>query len=138
MSQGPEIDVSPAWSNDLLFFARYSDDTNLDGQLSIDDNPNIWKLDIKAGRAENLRQLTDSSSYDFFHNRVPTTPFYLCHIKKGPLIFGSSGNRDEFLLQKTPLLPLRDSIENAKSIILLAEGRLEFLPGSQVKWQTFD
>ncbi|MBL4664637.1 MAG: CHAT domain-containing protein [Nitrospinaceae bacterium] len=66
VSQGPEIDVSPAWSNGFLFFARYSDDTNLDGQLSIDDNPNIWKLDFKAGRAENLCQLTDSSSYDFF------------------------------------------------------------------------
>ena len=66
VSRGPEIDVSPAWSNDLLFFARYSDDTNLDGQLTIDDNPNIWKLDFKADRAENLRQLTDSSSYDFF------------------------------------------------------------------------
>ncbi len=65
VSHGPEIDVSPAWSNDLLFFARYSDDTNLNGQLSIDDNPNIWKLDFNAGRAENLRQLTDSSSYDF-------------------------------------------------------------------------
>jgi CHAT domain-containing protein len=66
VSQGPEIDVSPAWSNNLLFFARYSDDTNLDGQLTIDDNPNIWKLDFKVGRVENLRQLTDSSSYDFF------------------------------------------------------------------------
>ncbi|HCG71995.1 MAG TPA: hypothetical protein DE038_01685, partial [Nitrospina sp.] len=65
VSKGPEIDVSPAWSNDLLFFARYSDDTNLDGQLSIDDNPNIWKLVFNAGRPEKLRQLTDSSSYDF-------------------------------------------------------------------------
>jgi CHAT domain-containing protein len=66
VSRGPEIDVSPAWSSNLLFFARFSDDTNLDGQLSIDDNPNIWRLGFNAGRAENLRQLTDSSSYDFF------------------------------------------------------------------------
>jgi CHAT domain-containing protein/Tol biopolymer transport system component len=66
VSRGPEIDVSPAWSNNLLFFARYSDDTNRDGQLTIDDNPNIWKLEFKAGRVENFRQLTDSSSYDFF------------------------------------------------------------------------
>jgi CHAT domain-containing protein len=65
VSQGGEIDVSPAWSKDLLFFARYSDDTNLDGHLTIDDNPNIWKIDFKAGRVRNLRQLTDSSFYDF-------------------------------------------------------------------------
>ncbi len=65
VSRGPEIDVSPAWSNNFLFFARYSDDTNHDGQLTIDDNPNLWKLEIKAGRVGNLRQLTDSSSYDF-------------------------------------------------------------------------
>lgn len=66
ISNGPEIDVSPSWSNKTLFFARYSDDTNGDGQLAIDDNPNIWKLDFINSHAENMRQLTDSSTYDFF------------------------------------------------------------------------
>jgi len=82
VSNGPEIDVSPSWSNNTLFFARYSDDTNGDGQLAIDDNPNIWKLDIVNSRAENLRQLTDSSTYDFYpHPSARNTILYASHQK---------------------------------------------------------
>jgi CHAT domain-containing protein/tetratricopeptide (TPR) repeat protein len=82
LSHGPEIDVLPGWSNNSIFFTRYSDDTNRDGQLGIDDNPNIWKLDFVEGRAVNLRQLTDSSSYDFYPQPgTSDTVIYASHQK---------------------------------------------------------
>ena len=66
ITSGKEIDVSPRWALDgkTIYFVRYSDDTNFDGRLSIDDNPNIWSLEVSTNKRGKLRQLTDSSTYD--------------------------------------------------------------------------
>ncbi|MBI4389853.1 MAG: CHAT domain-containing protein [Nitrospinae bacterium] len=49
ITTGKEIDVSPRWSPDgkWIYFARYQDDTNFDGQVSIDDRPNVWRVEWK-------------------------------------------------------------------------------------------
>ncbi len=67
LEQGPFIDVSPRWSVDgkSLLFARYQYDTSHDGQLGIEDNPDIWSVEFNAGHLGRFRQLTDSSTYDF-------------------------------------------------------------------------
>ncbi len=68
MTSGLTIEVSPTWSEkgDRIFFTRYQDDTNFDGELSINDNPSIWKVAFIAGKPGTFRQLTDSSTYDLF------------------------------------------------------------------------
>ena len=68
LSKGDTMDVSPRWSADgnKIFFARYQDDTNFDGQLTIDDNPNIWSIEVTGSNPGIERQLTDSSYYDLF------------------------------------------------------------------------
>ncbi len=67
LTQGLYIDVSPRWSVDgmSILFVRYQNDTNHDGQLGIDDNPDIWSVEFNAGQAGEFRQLTNSSTYDF-------------------------------------------------------------------------
>ena len=67
LTEGPFIDVFPRWSVDgqSILFTRYQYDTNHDGQLGIDDNPDIWSIEFNAGQPGRVRQLTDSSSYDF-------------------------------------------------------------------------
>lgn len=66
MTSGYFLDVSPRWSLDgrFIYFVRYQDDTNLDGQVSIEDNPNIWRVDVRSRKPGRFRQLTDSSTYD--------------------------------------------------------------------------
>ncbi|MFQ5449767.1 MAG: CHAT domain-containing protein [Nitrospinaceae bacterium] len=66
LTSGNDIDVSPAWRRDggLIYFTRYRDDTNFDGQVTIDDNPNIWSIEFTPMKGGLLRQLTDSSTYD--------------------------------------------------------------------------
>ncbi|MEE2987772.1 MAG: hypothetical protein VX667_08305, partial [Nitrospinota bacterium] len=68
LSKSDTMDVSPRWSADgnKIFFARYQDDTNFDGQLTIDDNPNIWSIEVTGSNPGIERQLTDSSYYDLF------------------------------------------------------------------------
>lgn len=105
VSRGPEIDVSPNWSQDgkTLYFARYSDDTNLDGQLGIDDNPNIWKVAFNEGQPGIFRQLTASSSYDFFPQPAPdNTILYTSHRKGGVNIWQ---------LPEAGLIPVEESYE---------------------------
>ncbi len=66
ITSGPEIEVSPEWSADgtRIYFNRYENDTNYDGDLTIDDNPNIWSVAFAAFKGGVQRQLTDSSTYD--------------------------------------------------------------------------
>ena len=66
MTSGSNIEVYPVWSRtgDRIFFTRYQDDTNFDGDVSINDNPSIWSVQFAPGKAGKLRQLTDSSTYD--------------------------------------------------------------------------
>jgi tetratricopeptide (TPR) repeat protein len=68
ITSDPEIEVSPSWSEkgDQIFFTRYQDDTNFDGELTINDNPSIWKVAFSSGKPGKFRQLTDSSTYDLF------------------------------------------------------------------------
>ncbi|MZH04455.1 MAG: CHAT domain-containing protein [Nitrospinae bacterium] len=114
VSGGAEIDVSPSWFNNTLFFARYSDDTNGDGQLAIDDNPNIWRLDVINNRAENLRQLTDSSTYDFFPYPGPqNTVLYSSHQK---------GSVDIWQLPQSGRIPLENNFgDSLKHIEIICE-----------------
>jgi CHAT domain-containing protein len=66
LTTGPAVDMFPSWREDgrLIYFVRYQDDTNKDGQLDLDDNPNLWSVEWDEGRPGLLRQLTDSSTYD--------------------------------------------------------------------------
>jgi CHAT domain-containing protein/Tol biopolymer transport system component/Tfp pilus assembly protein PilF len=68
MTSGSAIEVTPSWSKNgnHIYFTRYQEDTNFDGELTIDDNPSIWKVEWVAGKPGKLRQLTDSRSYDLF------------------------------------------------------------------------
>lgn len=109
LSQGFEIDVSPSWSNHTLFFARYSDDTNRDGQLSIDDNPNIWKLDFVEGEGKNLRQLTDSSTYDFFPKPGADGSIFFASHRKGSV--------DIWRLPQSGLIPLEKNFDSSLKTI---------------------
>ena len=84
LTQGPLIDLSPRWSIDgqRILFARYQNDTNHDGQLGIDDNPDIWSVEFKSGKAGRLRQLTASSSYDFLPRPLDEKYFlFTSHLK---------------------------------------------------------
>ncbi|GJL77674.1 MAG: hypothetical protein NPINA01_06630 [Nitrospinaceae bacterium] len=68
MTSGSEIEITPSWSKSggHIYFTRYQEDTNFDGEVTIDDNPSIWRVEFLARKAGNLRQLTDSLSYDLF------------------------------------------------------------------------
>ena len=98
-TSGPTIDTSPRWSADgqSIFFVRYHDDTDFDGQLSIDDRPNLWSVRFEGMAPGILRQLTDSSTYDLLP--VPAG--------KGRLMFTSNpkNNIDIWELAESGLLP---------------------------------
>ncbi|VAX26664.1 hypothetical protein MNBD_NITROSPINAE05-713, partial [hydrothermal vent metagenome] len=68
ITSGPAIEISPSWSkrSDQIFFTRFQDDTDFDGELSINDNSSIWKVGFNSGKSGIFRQLTDSSTYDLF------------------------------------------------------------------------
>ncbi len=85
LTQGSSIDVSPRWSMDGagILFARYQNDTNHDGQLGIDDNPDIWSVEFNAGQAGRLRQLTESSTYDFLPRSLDDKYFLFTSYHKG-------------------------------------------------------
>lgn len=85
LTQGPFIDVSPRWSVDgtSILFARYQIDTNHDGQLGIDDNPDIWSVEFNAGQAGRFRQLTNSSTYDFLPRPLDEKHFLFTFHRKG-------------------------------------------------------
>ena len=85
LTQGPFIDVSPRWSVDgtSILFARYQNDTNHDGQLGIEDNPDIWSVEFKAGQVGRFRQLTNSSTYDFLPRPLDEKHFLFTSHHKG-------------------------------------------------------
>ena len=72
LTQGAVLDSFCTWSRDgqSLFFTRYAEDTNRDGQVTIDDNPSIWRLEVAAqlveppsGSSPQAIQLTTSRYY---------------------------------------------------------------------------
>ena len=85
LTQGPFIDVFPRWSVDgeSILFTRYQNDTNHDGQLGIDDNPDIWSIKFNAGQLGRFRQLTDSSTYDFLPRPLDENYFLFTSHHKG-------------------------------------------------------
>ncbi|MBC8286929.1 MAG: CHAT domain-containing protein [Nitrospinae bacterium] len=105
LTQGPFIDVSPRWSMDgaSILFARYQNDTNHDGQLGIDDNPDIWSVEFKAGQAGRFRQLTDSSTYDFLPRPLDEKHFLFTSHHKG--------NSDVWKLPLAGIMPKGLSVE---------------------------
>ena len=85
LTRGPLIDVSPRWSVDgtSILFARYQNDTNHDGQLGIEDNPDIWSVEFDGEQAGRFRQLTDSSTYDFLPRPLGEKYFLFTSHHKG-------------------------------------------------------
>ncbi|PIQ95534.1 MAG: hypothetical protein COV67_14365, partial [Nitrospinae bacterium CG11_big_fil_rev_8_21_14_0_20_56_8] len=85
ITEGPFIDASPSWSPDgrALFFVRYEDDTNSDGHLTIDDNPNIWSVQVAGSKPGTLRQLTDSSTYDLLPSAHGKDLYFTSNRKSG-------------------------------------------------------
>ncbi len=88
ITSGPSIDLSPQWSQDgkRIVFTRYEDDTNGDEELTIDDNPNIFSIEIENGRAIRERQLTASDSYDLLPSFSGERVFYTEQTQNGGTI----------------------------------------------------
>jgi len=111
ITSGPAIEVSPSWSEkgDQIFFTRFQDDTNFDGELSINDNPSIWKVAFNSGKPGIFRQLTDSSTYDLF----PQTS------AKGKLILTSNrqASIDIWEVPNEGLLPRAEGYGNALQVV---------------------
>ena len=116
LAQGPFIDVFPRWSVDgkTILFTRYQYDTNHDGQLGIDDNPDIWSVEFNAGQPGRFRQLTDSSTYDFLPRPLDEKYF----------LFTShhNGNADVWKLPLAGIMPdLKEGEEKRADEICVAE-----------------
>ena len=85
------MDGFPTWSLDgkMIYFTRFSDDTNLDGSVTIDDMSNIWSMEFndkiftKKAIKQPVRQLTSSDTYDL-HPHISSDNFlYYTSIRKG-------------------------------------------------------
>ncbi|MEE9259025.1 MAG: tetratricopeptide repeat protein, partial [Nitrospinaceae bacterium] len=87
LTSGAFIDLSPQWSRDgrRVFFTRYGDDTNFDGQVTIEDNPNIWSVGFSSGRPGISRQLTDSSSYDLLASSAGSEKLFFTSNRKNSI-----------------------------------------------------
>ncbi len=111
LTEGKEMDGFPAWSLDgkKIFFTRFSDDTNLDGYITIDDKPNIWSMEFNEqafnSNAINLqlRQLTSSNTYDVHSYISPDNFLYYTSRQKG--------NIDIWRIVPTGLLAKQSSLE---------------------------
>ncbi len=84
LTSGARIEVSPEWSADgsRIYFNRYENDTNFDGDLTIDDNPNIWSVAFDAFKGGVQRQLTDSSTYDLLPSAAADGKLYYTSNRK--------------------------------------------------------
>ncbi|MDH4185172.1 MAG: hypothetical protein OEV92_13170, partial [Nitrospinota bacterium] len=66
LASGEYIDASPVFaSEDQIIFVRYIDDTNLDGALTFDDRPALYRLDL-ASPASPPAPLTTTESFNLF------------------------------------------------------------------------
>jgi CHAT domain-containing protein/Tfp pilus assembly protein PilF len=85
LTHGAFIDAFPRWSMDgkAILFTRYQNDTNHDGHLGIDDNSDIWSLEFEGEPSGRLRQLTDSSNYDFLSRPLDNKYFLFTSHRKG-------------------------------------------------------
>jgi CHAT domain-containing protein/Flp pilus assembly protein TadD len=110
LTDGKNIEASPRWSSDnkKVFFARYQDDTDKDGKITINDRPNLWSVEFIGSKAGKYRQLTDSSSYD------------LLPIQSGNnLLFTSNtkGGSDVWEIKDEGMMPRQGKYGNALQIV---------------------
>ncbi len=111
LTEGKEMDGFPAWSLDgkKIFFTRFSDDTNLDDSITIDDKPNIWSMEFNEQAFNRnainlqLRQLTSSNTYDVHSYISPDNFLYYTSRQKG--------NIDIWRIAPTGLLAKQSSLE---------------------------
>ena len=111
MTSGSAIEVYPTWTENgsHINFTRYQEDTNFDGELTINDNPSIWRVEFVAGKPGKLRQLTDSLSYDL----LPATSV------DGKLVF-TSNQKNSVDIWEVPgegLLPSASGYGNSLQIV---------------------
>ncbi len=85
LTSGDYIDVSPRVAPDAkrVYFSRYQDDTNNDGRVTIDDQPNLWSIQFENGAPGKLRQLTDSTTYDLQPVAVGSRIYFTSTTGKG-------------------------------------------------------
>lgn len=91
LTEGRDMDGFPTWSKDgsKIYYTRFSDDTNLDGIVTIDDRPNIWSIEFDDKRFHHnklrlhQRQLTSSSTYDLYPHISSDNLLYYTSIRKG-------------------------------------------------------
>ncbi len=111
ITASPAIEVSPAWSKngDQIFFTRFQDDTNFDGELSINDNSSIWKVAFDSGKPGIFRQLTDSSTYDLLPETSPNGKLILTSNRKAGI--------DIWEMSDEGLLPRADGYGNSLQVV---------------------
>lgn len=115
---GREADGSPAWdpSGKQIYFSRCADDTNLDGELSFQDNPAIWSVEFSEdlfqhpeGGAPRFRQLTSGDAYDVFPSASRDALFYT----SGPSSVSQNVGTDIVSLPKSGAFPLFPGFKTA-------------------------
>ena len=127
ITSGTSINLSPQWSQDekLIVFTRYEDDTNGDGELTIDDNPNIFSVELSNGQAGRERQLTASDSYDLLPAFAGDRIFYTEQTQNGgaikslPLegIFPKAANFSEAMNSINELCP-PENLASARCVLI--------------------
>ena len=137
ITSNSSIDLSPNWSKDgkHIIFTRYEDDTNRDGELTIDDNPNIVILKLEKGRVVYERQLTASDSYDLFPSITGTRFIYTEQTQKGgaiqslPLegLFSKKQNFSEAQQARNELCPPENPV--SARCILIYKNMIQDFPG---------
>lgn len=111
MTFGSAMEVSPSWTENgsHINFTRYQEDTDFDGELTINDNPNIWRVEFVSGKPGKLRQLTNSLFYDL----LPAAS------AAGKLVF-TSNRQNSVDIWETPgegLLPAAPDYGNSLQIV---------------------
>jgi len=68
ITSGPDADASPSWhpQKNKIVFTRYSQDSNGDGHINLNDQSSLWEISLDERRE---LQLTPGGSYDIL-------PFY--------------------------------------------------------------
>lgn len=116
LTEGNEMDGFPAWGHEgkMIYFTRFSDDTNLDGTLSVDDRPNIWSMKFERQLFKNkktklsIRQLTSSKTYDLNPQASTDNFVYYTSIQKG--------NIDIWRLLPQGLFPAQSTLKKSLAL----------------------
>ncbi len=118
LTQGPAIDGFPCWSDDgsWVYFTRFSEDTNGDGKVSVEDNGSIWRVSFDDKRRE--VQLTSGRFFDLFPR-----------VRAGLLYYTTNehGNSDVVVINAEGRVPAAPDIEAARTI---AQKQIDAIPRS--------